>query len=228
MPQGKRTKPPHGTMTGDWDPFSIREDLFRVARGEAQFEASHRYPILEMLNVAKLAFDKHRHQIPDGHVLTFEDRLAQARERAALVEVHFQAELRLLDRLLDTRCILSEHYERHLIDIRAHYEANRLQAAASAGHWLAAIEAAIKPRRRGQRILPNDRDAIDWQIILVADAMSSPKSNTTPPLEQCISAIPNAVRLACERGWLPFRGPNEKPFEAHIKRISTKARKYLI
>lgn len=228
MPQGKRTKPRHGTMTGDWDPFSIREDLFRVAQGEAQFQAPHSYPILEMLNIAKLAFDKHRHQIPDGHVLTFEDRLAQARQNAALIEVHFQAELRLLDRLLATHCILSEDYERHLKDIGEHYEANRLQAAASAGHWLAAIEAAIKPRGRGQRILPNDRDAIDWQIILVADAMSSPKSNTTPPLEQCIRAIPNAVRLACERGWLPVRGSDERPFDAHIKRISTKALTLLI
>ncbi|MCA3628043.1 MAG: hypothetical protein IOC49_12530 [Methylobacterium sp.] len=215
-------------MTGDWDPFSIREDLFRVARAEIQFQAPHSYPVLEMLRIAKFAFDKYRGQIPNGNVLIFEDRLTQSMQNAALIEVHFQAELRLLDRLLDTRCILSEDYERHLIDIGAHYEANRLQAAASAGHWLAAIEAAIKPRRRGQRILPNDRDAIDWQIILVADAMSSPKSNTTPPLEQCIGAIPNAVRLACERKWLPSRGPNEKPFEAHIKRISTKARKYLI
>lgn len=215
-------------MTGDWHPFSIREDLFRVARGEAQFQAPHSYPILEMMRIAKFAFDKHRSRLPGGHVTIFEDNLTQSLQQAALFEVHFQAELRLLDRLLATHCILSEDYEHHLKDIGNHYEANRLEAAASAGQWLAEIEAAIKPRRRGQKILPNDRDAIDWQIILVADAMSSPKSNTTPPLEQCIGAIPSAVRLACERGWLPFRGPDEKPFEAHIKRISTKARKYLI
>ncbi|MCZ8270472.1 MAG: hypothetical protein O9306_07935 [Beijerinckiaceae bacterium] len=222
-------------MTGDWNPFSIKEDLFRVARGEAQFQVPHSYPILEMLNTAKFAFDKHRHQIPDGLVLTFEDWLAQSRERAALIEVHFQAELRLLDRLLATHCILSEDYERHLIDIGAHYEINRIQAAANAGHWLAVIESAIKPRRRGRppnRLLPSKADAVDWQVILMADAIASPKSNACPPVQQCIRAILTAVKLACELGVLvPNTHPEVvaagKQYEAHRKRISDKALKWL-
>ncbi|CAN1517398.1 hypothetical protein MCEMSEM23_00975 [Rhabdaerophilaceae bacterium] len=227
--------PRRGFLSGDFDPLTLKEGLFRVGTGEARFLPEHGYPLLEMLRNAKYGFDKNRHLIPAGKVHVFEDRLLDRMQNAALIEMQFQAELRLLNCLLLENSISKEVFERHLSAIQSNYQRLASEAAYATANWLAAIQNAIAPRRRGRpnkRLLPDDADIRDWQIVLVANAHVAPPFNSKSPLQQCLEAIPASVKKACEVGILAANNHPDvlaagKMYEAHIKRISAKALKWL-
>lgn len=235
MAKGRRTKPRLGTMTGDWDPFQFREDLFRVGRGESRPQPSHGYPLLEMLRWAKYGFDKYRNSIPAGKVIEFEERIIGSMHNAALVEIHHQAELRLMDRLRKQNCIAEKNYYKNISDIKFYYDKMISEAGYAVAETLAVIQVSIMPRRRGRpskKLLPDEADIRDWHIIMLANSQVSPPFDDKSPLEQCLDAIPAAVKRACDEGILtantqPNIVSDSKQHEAHIKRISSKAMKML-
>jgi hypothetical protein len=235
MAKGKRHTLPLGTMTGDFDPFHFREDLFRVAVGDSKPQPENGYPVLEMLRYAKLAFDQNRRKIPKGHVQKFNDRITSALQNAGLVEVHHQAELRLMNRLLQNKSISERAYNQEMAYIEELHSMRIKEAARSAAEWLAKVEHAISNRKVGgqeKKILPDEADIRDWQVVLAASSVVRPPFDKDGPLGQCLALIPEAVRQACECGHLQANTHEDvvaagKQFEAHIKRIRFKAKKWM-
>lgn len=228
MARGKSDRKRYGEFTATFEPLDFHPDLLRIGEGSQKLDS--KYPIIEMLRLAKLAFDIHRTKIPKGYVKEFEDRISAALQNAALVEIQNEAEVRLLHQLLAAGEISTETFGRRNDEVTFFYVQKTKEAAHGAAGIMQSLKAAIAPRKPGRpskRLLPDESDLRDWQVILHANQSVEFGEHKPPPLEQLLGAIPKSVDAALASRFLPAQGNPDESHRArtvHVERISRHAR----
>jgi hypothetical protein len=136
-----------------------------------------------------------------------------------------------LNTLLAADEISQATFDKRASEVKLWYDERIKEAGFGAAGIMRAIESAIAPRPRGrppEKLLPDENDVRDWQVIMEAHSSVEFGEGKRPPLDQLFEAIPLAVERALSIGLLPARGDHNELHRAkstHVERITRRARK---